>query len=207
MVRNGKDRQRPLAEALSRPVNTGGLHLHRQNTELPVGGVGLRIVIIELVGGEHLSHVRPDAQPFRRCGSVLQKAVVRRGAKLAGEPVLVGKVGIGGGAHSQHHVPHLHILSDAPGGADADDGVHAVEVIQLVGVQSRRGNAHAVTHDGQFPTLIGADIAQHIPHGIEAHRVFQIVLRYEFRPQRVAGHQYRLGDDALLRCDAGRGRF
>ena len=207
VVGDGQDAQGLLAQPLGRPVQARRLHLHRQDAELAVGPGGLAVVVVELVGGEHLAHVRPDAHLLRRGHGIPQHPIVRGGAELAGESVLVGKVGVGGRAHGDDHIPHLYVVADAAGGADADDGLHTVEVIQLISVQADGGHTHAVAHDGDLLALVGAGVAQHVADGVEADRVFQIMLRHILCPQGIAGHQHDLGNVGLLRRDAGRGGF
>ena len=121
--------------------------------------------------------------------------------------VLLGPVGIGAGSLGDDQVIQVDVLLDGPGGAHPDNVLHAVAIVKLVGINADGGHTHARGHDGDLHTLVGAGIALDAPDIVYKNGVFQEVFGNEPGPQRVAGHQYRLGDDALLRCDAGRGRF
>ncbi len=148
----------------------------------------VRIVVIELVGGEHLSHVGPHPQAFRGGNGVPEQGPGSGSAELTREPVLVRKMGIGGRAHSDDHIPHADILADSPSGADANNGFHTVELVQLIGIQPDGRHAHTVAHNGNLLALVVSRIAQHIPDGVEADGIFQVMLRNVFGPQGVAGH-------------------
>ena len=109
-----------------------------------------------------------------------------------------------GRAHADHHVPHLHIVGETIGRADADDGLHIVEVIQLIGVDGHGRDAHAAAHHRNSLPFPRAGEAQHVPHGVEAGHILQIRIRNEFGPQRITGHQDGLCDIAFL-CAVVRG--
>ncbi|SCJ40217.1 Uncharacterised protein [uncultured Blautia sp.] len=112
-------------------------------------------------------------------------------------------MGVGRGPQGDDHIPDLHIIPDAAGGADADDGIHTEELVQLIAVNTHRGHAHTVAHDGDALALVGAGVAQHVPDGVEAHHLLQIVVRHVLGPQGVAGHQHSFCNLALFRRDRG----
>ncbi|CAN3972997.1 3'-phosphoadenosine 5'-phosphosulfate sulfotransferase (PAPS reductase)/FAD synthetase or related enzyme, partial [Dysosmobacter welbionis] len=173
VVGDGQQGQRPLPQPLGRPVEASRLHLQRQDAELPVHGPGVGVVVVELVRREHLTYICSDAHGLRRLHRVPEEPEVGGGAQLAGEPVLVGEVGVGRGPQGDDHIPDLHIIPDAAGGADADDGIHTEELVQLIAVNTHRGHAHTVAHDGDALALVGAGVAQHVPDGVKAHHLLQ----------------------------------
>ena len=79
--------------------------------------------------------------------SGLQKAEIRYGCKGSRQMVLGGKVRVGAAAHGQHQIPHLHIAVNRACGPHPDDCVHIIIVIELVRIDTHRGNAHAAALD------------------------------------------------------------
>ena len=130
------------------------------------------------------------------CHRFFQQAEIRRGGKGPRQAELGPIIGVRAGAHGNHHVPQGHAVGNPAGGTNAENLFHAVKVVQLIAVDAHGGHPHAAAHDGNPLAPVGTGISQHIPHGVEADRVFQIGFRDIFCPKRVSGHQNGLGDVA-----------
>ena len=96
-------------------------------------------------------------------------------------------------------------ILNGTGGANPDNILHAVAVIQLVGVDADGGHTHAGGHDGNLHAFVGAGMSLDAPDIIDQHRVFQKVFRDEFGPQGVAGHQDGFAEIAGSGADVGSG--
>ena len=110
--------------------------------------------------------------------------------------ILVGKAGVGAGALTGHHTAQLQVRPHGPGGAHADDVLHAVLGVQLVGVNADGGHSHTGSHHGHRHTLIGASVALDAPDVVHQHGVFQEGFGNELRAQGIAGHQDGFGECA-----------
>ena len=110
-------------------------------------------------------------------------------------------VGVGVGAHAGHDVAQMQLVGHRPGGADADDVLHAVEVVQLVGIDADGRHAHARGHDADALALPGAGVAVYAAHVVDQLGVGEVGVGDEFGAQRVAGHQYGAGEVAGLAAD------
>ena len=88
-----------------------------------------------------------------------------------------------------------------------DDGLYAVEVVELVSVDTDGRHTHTVTHHTDTFTFIGAGEAQHATHVVELDRVLEELLCHEFYTQRIACHDYGFGDVAIVGPDVGRWSF
>ena len=203
VVGNGQDAQRLLMAAGGSPIETGGLHLHSQMSQIPGLVIGQSGGIIEMVTGIDGANLGGKAQLLGRLHCVGQHTVVGNGRQIARQVKSGAIVGVGGGRHGDHHVPHLHLVRQAAGRTNTDDGVHIKLGVQFGGIQAHGGNSHTTAHHGDFLPLIGAGESQHIAYRVEAHRIFQIVLRHILGPQGVTGHQYHLCDFSILHADAG----
>ena len=117
-------------------------------------------------------------------------------AEEAGQFVLVGEVGVGAGALGGHHVPELQILADGAGGADAQDVLHAVLAVELVGVDAYGGHSHTGGHDGDGGVPVGAGVALDAPDVVDQLGIVQEGVGDEFCPQGIAGHQDCFGEIA-----------
>ena len=99
----------------------------------------------------------------------------------------------------------MQVGVDAAGTAHADDGLHVVEVIKLVGVDANAGDAHAVAHHADALAIVGAGETQHATHIVKLNRVLEEVLGHELGAQGVASHDDGLGYFAILCPDVGGG--
>ena len=182
-------------------IQRGGFHLRRQHAQLLELGRAAGLVV-EDIGGIQRADVRLDAHLARGGNSGVQQ--LKRAARrdVAVEP-LAPEIGIGVGAHAHHDVADFHIVADAAGGAHADDVLHAVEVVQLVGVDTDGRHAHAGGHHGDALALVIAGVALHAADVVDHHGVLEEGLGDELRAQRIAGHQHGTGEIALLGGDVG----
>ena len=176
------------------------LHLHGQHAHaLPAVVVGVGGV--EHVGREHVAHTVAVAHAFAGFHGAARQPEVGDGGEGAGQLVLRGVVGVGAGAGGYDEVADVEVLLDGAGGTHADDGLHVVEVEQLVGVDAYRGAAHAVAHDADAAAVAHAGVAQHAAYLVEEHGVLKVVLGHEFHAQRVASHDDSLGNLAFPCAD------
>lgn len=163
------------------------LHLHGQHAHaLPAVVVGVGGV--EHVGREHVAHLVAVAHALAGLDGAARQQEVGDGGEGAGQLVLRGVVGVGAGAGGDDEVAHVEVLLDGACGAHADDGLHVVEVEELVGVDADGGAAHAVAHDADAAAVAHAGVAQHAAHLVEEHGVLQVVLGHKLDAQRVASH-------------------
>ena len=108
--------------------------------------------------------------------------------------ILVGKAGVGAGTLTGHHAAQLQVRPQSTGGAHADDVLHAVLGVQLMGVDADGGHSHAGGHHGDGHALIGAGVALDAPDVVHQHGVFQEGFGDELGAQGVAGHQNGFGE-------------
>ena len=118
----------------------------------------------------------------------------------AGEVILCRIVGVRAGSLSQYHITEVNVVGNAAGSADAENPVYVILVEQLIGIDADGGHAHAAALYGNRYAVIGAGVAVHAADGIVAYRIFQKMFCDEFRPQRVAGHEYGFGNVAFGGC-------
>ena len=107
-------------------------------------------------------------------------------------------VGVGACADADYHVAQAGAVVQCPRRANTDSLLHIVKMEQLIGINPDRGHSHAATHNGDALALPGTGKCQHVADGVHADRVLQERFRYEFRPQRVSGHQHGRRDFAQL---------
>ena len=91
--------------------------------------------------------------------------------------------------------------------SDADDGLHTVEIEELVGIDADGGHTHAVTHHADALALMSACKAKHTSNIVELYGIIEELLCHEFRTQRIARHNHCLGDVAILGPDVGSWSF
>lgn len=193
VVGDGADAQGFAARVGGVHVELGYLHLDGEDAHaLPAVVVGVGGV--EGVGREYVADAVAVAAAFAGFDSAARQLEVGDGGEGAGQLVLRGVVGVGAGTGGDDEVAHVEVLLDGAGGAHADDGLHVVEVVQLVGVDAYRGAAHAVAHDADAAAAQHAGVAQHAAHLVEEHGVLQVVLGHEFHAQRIARHNDGLGN-------------
>ena len=173
------------------------LHLHGHDAHLlhavvAAGGV------IEGVGGIEVADGHLHAQFLCALHRGGEQLVVADGGESAAELILAGEVGIGAGAHAGAHAAELHIRAHRARGADADDVLHAVVGVELVGVDGDGRDAHAARHHAHAHALVGAGVALHAADVVDKLRIFQKGLRDELRAEGVAGHEHGLGEIAVL---------
>jgi len=86
-------------------------------------------------------------------------------------------------------------------GADADDGLHAEEVVELKGIDAHARHAHAAGHHGDALALEISRIALYAADVVDELIVRQIRLRDVLCAQRIAGHQHGLGEIVRAAAD------
>ena len=123
---------------------------------------------------------------------------IRNGGVGAGQLELRHIVAVGAGPLCDYDIPQAQVGMQRAGAAKADDIFHIIEVEQLIAVNTDGGDAHAVSHYRDRHPAVCAGVAQHSPDGIIADRGLQVVFGHELGAQRVARHQHRRGDLALL---------
>ena len=99
------------------------------------------------------------AQLLGRLYGVGKHAIVRNGSQMSGQAERITVAGVRGRGHGDYHVPHMHLVHQAAGGTNSDDGVHVKLGVQLGGIEPHGGNAHAAAHHGDFLPLVSAGIA------------------------------------------------
>ena len=114
-----------------------------------------------------------------------------------------GIIALAHGTGGQHHIEQLGFVGVAAGRADADDVVHIVELVQLVGVDADGGHSHAAAHHTDGAALIGAGKAQHSTDTGDLADILEEGIRDELCPQRIAGHQDGLCEIAFFSADVG----
>ena len=100
-------------------------------------------------------------------------------------------------------IADVEIVVDGTSGTHTDDGLHAVEVVKLVGIDADRGHTHTVTHHADTLSLVGAGITQHATNIIKLHCIVEELLGHQFHTQRIARHDYCLGNVAKFCPDVG----
>ena len=97
----------------------------------------------------------------------------------------------------------MEVVVDGTSGSYSDDGLHTVEVVEFIGVDADRGHAHSVAHHTDTLSFIGAGIAQHATYIIKLHWIVEKLLGHQFHTQRIARHDYGLGNVAKFGPDVG----
>src|SRR5690606_27865449 len=110
-------------------------------------------------------------------------------------------LGVGAGAEADHHVAQVDIVAHGAAGANPDQGVHVEFGDQFLGVDGYRGDAHAVAHHRNPPALVAAGEAEHVAHLVHQLDVGQEGVGDVLGAQRVAGHQYGIGEIAAFGVD------
>ena len=83
-------------------------------------------------------------------------------------------------------------------GTDTDDLIDIVLAKQFMRIDTDRTDPHARSHYGYFFSLVFSGIAEHISYRIELINIIKKFLCKVLRSERIAGHQYRLGDLPFL---------
>ena len=127
-----------------------------------------------------------------------QQGIGGDGGKGAGKPVLCGVVGIGARCLSEDDVTQPDVVGNGAGSSDAQDALHLILVVELVGVDAHGGHAHAAALHRDADTVVCAGVAVHATDFVVADGVLQKVFCDEFGTEGVAGHENRFGD--VARC-------
>ena len=80
--------------------------------------------------------------------------------------------------------------------APAQDVLHAVLAVELVGVDAHGGHSHAGGHDGDGGVPVGAGVALDAPDVVDQLGIVQEGVGDEFCPQGIAGHEDCFGEIA-----------
>ena len=118
---------------------------------------------------------------------------------------LLAEGGVSIAAHARHNVAQVQLLINHAGRTDADDVFHAVEIVQLIGVNADGGHAHAAGHDRNALALVKTRVALHAADVVDEFGVGEISVRDEFGAERVAGHQHGAGKISGCRRDVRSG--
>lgn len=185
-------------------IERRSLHFHADHAHLrPVHAIGM--LVVESVGGEHIAHLVAVTELVAGIRGAAEQVEVGDGSEGAGQLELRTVVGIGTGPLGQDQVAQFHVGIVGTRRADTDDGLHIVEIEELPGIDTDRGNAHAMAHHTHRAAFVGARIAEHAAHVVELHRIVQEFLRNELGAERVAGHQRGFLNHSVLGPDMGRG--
>ena len=203
-IGDGADGQRPLAVPGGVQIQGGSFHFQRQHAHLlqavhavQSGGHAL-VVTVEHIGGLEVAHRVAGAVGLGGTDCLFQQIPGGDGGEGAGQMELGGEIGVGAGTLTDDQVIQLHFFLDGAGGANPDDVLHAVAVVQLVGVDADGGHAHAGGHDGDLHALVGASIALDTPDVIDEHGIFQKIFRNEFGAQGIKGMERLVEKQAFL---------
>ncbi len=192
VVGDREDRQRALVAGHCLEVNACGFHFDGEQAEVARLLVDFLVRMIEEIGGIHTADIRRNAHFPGNGNSGFKHCKISCWCWVSWQVVRSHEAGIGGGAHGDDDVADMDAVLDAAGGADADDGLDAKEIKQLVDVQACGRHAHAASHDGHFLALKEARIAQHISNIIEKNRILKIMVRNVFGAKRIPRHQHTL---------------
>ncbi len=206
MVGYGADAQGALFEIGGVGVERGGLHLDREHAHVapfavPVAAGGG----VEVVRGEDVADLHVHAVLLRAFNGLGKQRVVRDGGEGPVELEIVDIAGVGARALTGDDVHELQLVLKRPGGADADDVVHAVLAEKLPAVDADGGHTHAGGHDRHGNALPRAGVPLHAADVVDEHGVCEEGVGDELRAQRVAGHEHGLGDLAGLCVYMGSG--
>ena len=125
------------------------------------------------------------------------------GRKVAVHMVLMPEIGIRAGALRDDDVADMDVGVDGTGRADAHDVLHAVGIVQLIGINADGRNAHTGGHDGNLHALVVAGVALDAADIIDEPCLFKEILGDVLRTQRIAGHQHGLAEVLRGRLDVG----
>ena len=140
-----------------------------------------RTGVVELILGEDVAYDDSGALLFCNFGCAGKELpACDRGKGAAEEIELEGPGGVRAGALGDDDVHDAAVLGDRAGGADADDVLHAVEVVQLVAVDSYGRHAHAAAHDGDALAVVIAGEAEHVADVGDEFCVLKVVVGDEF---------------------------
>ncbi len=164
MVGNGADGQRLGTVLGGHAIDTGGFHLDTQDAvffhDVEHGGVRG----VEQIGGEDVAHAHGHALVLGGLNGIGHQVEVGDGGEVVVLEAQTVHFGVGAGTHADHHVTQFHVFTHGTAGAHADQGLHAVVGDQLFCVDGAGRDAHAVTHDGDATTLVGAGETEHVAH-------------------------------------------
>ena len=133
---------------------------------------------------------------FAGFDSLAEQLIGSDGRKSTGQMELVGKVAVGAGALSQHNIIQIDVVLDGAGRAYTDDVLHAIAIVQLVGVDADGRHAHTGGHNADLHALVSTGVAVDATDIVHQNGVFQEVFSNEFAAQRIAGHQHSLTEIA-----------
>ena len=172
------------------------LHLHAHTSMLPIEIFMVRHVFLMI---EHIARMDPRTpQRLLQLRCRFQDPLIQLLAWLhdvALDPCLCQRIGrLAPGAVGQHQIEQMQILYIGPCASDADDVLHTIEFKQLIGIDADARHSHAAAHHGDALSLVCSGVAEHVAHAVELDDILQIRLCDVLCPQRIAGHQYRLGD-------------
>ena len=98
----------------------------------------------------------------------------------------------------------MQLLAQRADRADAQDVLHAVEVVKLVAVNADGGHTHAAGHYAHRHAFVGPGVALDAADVVDEAAAVKEVFGDELRAQRVAGHEYGFGEiagsGAVMRC-------
>ena len=199
MVGNGADAKCTLTCLCSVHVKTGCLHLNCHDAHITplVGGV-LAHGSVEVVGGHDVADLHINAVLLCGFNSLAEKGEIGDGSEGAVELELVCEVGVGACTLCGNDVHQLKVITQSACGADADDVVNIVEVVQLVAVNADCGDAHAGSHYGHGNALPGAGVTLNATDIVYENGIFKEGFCDELCTKGIAGHKHGLCDFFLL---------
>ena len=202
MVRDGTYTQCTVARAGCVHIQGSYLHLHSEHSHVdPLVGMG--ILTIEHIRRQHITNLVLISELLARLHRLTYQAEVAYGSECARHLITCCIVAVGAGTHSYCQVADMQVVVDRTSRSHTDDCLHAIEVIELIGVDADRGHTHAVSHHTYSLSLIGTCKAQHATHLVETYCIVEEFLGHQLHSQRVTRHNHRLGDFAVLCPDMG----
>src|SRR5579862_2127881 len=180
------------------------LHLDSEDAALRPAPVLARVGVVEDVARDDRPDVHRLVQLLRRVhGGVDELEARRRAVRLL--HVRVRRPVLGDRADRDDHVAEPVMRLQPAAGPDAEN-LLAAEHDELLDHDRRRGTAHARRLHRDRLAVPRATEAEHAALRVRLHDVVEVGLGDVLRPQRIAGHEHRLGIVAGLGADVDRHR-
>jgi len=85
--------------------------------------------------------------------------------------ILARKIGIGTASHGKDQASYFHVPVHGPGCPDADNGVHIIFLVQLVGIDAHGRDSHPAALDRNPFSFIITCITVHSPYPVITHHI------------------------------------